>query len=858
MLNRLRDLFAPSAYKISLLIGLAFLVFYAGAQGRLDQVPVLGRAENWMFDLKFKERGPRKPSGDVVVAAVDEKAMQRLGLWPFNRSDVASLIDKIAALGAKAIVFDAAFVDARTEGAFAGAQGLQRRFDQMSLAGTSGTEVLTKLQLAKTDAAGALSAIGTDDRSRDVRTRLEPVAQSLTDALALLQEYRDHNADFAAELAKQSGGNTGDEALGRAVHEHPAVVLGSFALVASEAKELTEAQRAKNLAALNHLHLNSPTPEPPLEKTELTTEGAPVRGVRFPGSWVAAFAAIDPLIEPGKDGTRPSLAFFNTNPDPDAVIRREPLVIAVTPQGVNEPILFPQIDLGAVLKYYDADPGQTRLWVNGSDASQFESVAILRNSAKGLGDAAPQMKDFKRIPVDAQGELLLNYYGKDGTFLNISLADFHDGKVRPEDVAGKIVLFGVTGTATHDQRVTPFSTNSPGVEIHATAIENILHDDYLMRPWWATPFEWTILVFIALLVGLFLTRVRVLRGAFVAVLIAVIYHLFDNILFRNGIAVFSAFPIAEVLTIYIAQTLYRYNTEEKDKNKVRKAFQLYLQPSVIEEMLKNKELPKLGGEKKVLSVMFSDIRGFTTISEKLTPEQLAKLINEYLTPMTNLVFEHGGTLDKYIGDALMAIYGAPVDQPDHALRCARTAVHMMRELAKLQERWRIEGNNYPPIDIGIGVNSGPMVVGNMGGNQRFDYTVLGDNVNLASRLEGVNKEYRSHIIISESTYNMCDGQLAARELGAIRVKGKKEPVKIFELLDDKPAEGDMLVIVETFNAGIAKFRAQQWEEARQQFRKSLELWPNDGPPQAYIEFCNDMEKAPPGADWDGVYTMTHK
>jgi adenylate cyclase len=329
-------------------------------------------------------------------------------------------------------------------------------------------------------------------------------------------------------------------------------------------------------------------------------------------------------------------------------------------------------------------------------------------------------------------------------------------------------------------------------------------------------------------------------------------------MFKSGISLFSAVPMIEVAAIYVLQTIYRYSTEEAEKRHIRRAFQFYLNKSVIEEMLQDPSKLKLGGDKKVLSVMFSDIRGFTTISEKLTPEGLAKLINEYLTPMTNLVFETGGTLDKYIGDALMAIWGAPLDQPDHAYRACKTAVAMMRQLALLQQQWKDQGLNYPPIDIGIGINSGPMVVGNMGADQRFDYTVLGDNVNLASRLEGTNKDYRSHIIISQNTYDLCKGQIAAMQLGAVRVKGKKEPVAIYELHDDKPATGELAEVIALFDKAVALFQEQRWEACREQCRAVLARWPDYGPPHAYIEFCDEYEKHPPGTQWDGVYTMMHK
>jgi adenylate cyclase len=185
-------------------------------------------------------------------------------------------------------------------------------------------------------------------------------------------------------------------------------------------------------------------------------------------------------------------------------------------------------------------------------------------------------------------------------------------------------------------------------------------------------------------------------------------------------------------------------------------------------------------------------------------------------------------------------------------------VAMMRELKNLQKRWEDEGRNYPPIDIGIGINSGPMVVGNMGADQRFDYTVLGDNVNLASRLEGTNKDYRSHIIISQNTYAFVKDQVAALCLGAVRVKGKKEPVGIYELLDDKPATGEMAEVIARFNEGVALFQKQEWQAAREKFWEVLAKWPDYGPAHAYVDFVEEYEANPPGEGWDGVYTMTHK
>jgi len=851
-----------SAYRIAVAVGLLFVVIHLRTQtgARPEATPIIGRLENIFHDLKFHERGVRKPSGRVVVAAVDERAINVIGRWQWNRGDVGLLLEKMSALGARAVALDVAYVDNAAEGPGAVARKLRTRFKDVSLAGPSGETVVRGLEAARTDATGAAEAAKAlkdgSTAARDVRARLEPVALALEQTVRKLADLQSAHREYLASLDREVVGKPPDEALGDSMEKSGRIVIGSFLLTPSEAAQLPAELLAGDRAALLDLALPPPTLAPQLGDDELLVREQGLDLARAPvHRFWAARAPIEPLRRKDSRGLPLLVGALNTVPDPDGVLRREPLVLAVgDPASPQDTLLFPNISLAGVMRYYDADGAQVRLW--GGD-NGLEEIGYVPDTAGRPVEPHP-MRDFMRIPVDPRGRLLLNYYGPDGTFPTVSLGDVWRGTVPREQIDGRLVVLGATATGTFDQRVTPFSPLSPGVETHATALENILSGEYLLRPWWALAYESFILVAIALLAGLLFTKVSVVAGLPVMLLTMAGYHAFDYGLFRAGISVFSAMPLFEVLCIYVLQAVYRYSTEEREKRQIRRAFQFYLTKSVMEEMLKNPSMLKLGGKKEELSVMFSDIRGFTSISEKLPPEALSRLINEYLTPMTNIVFEYGGTLDKYIGDALMAIWGAPVNQSDHALRACRAAAKMMRELAVLQERWRVEGKGYPTIDIGIGVNSGPMVVGNMGADQRFDYTVMGDNVNLASRLEGTNKEYKSHVIISESTYVQARDDIATRELGAVRVKGKKEPVKIYELLTDSPAQGEMADVIERFNAGIAHFRAQRWDAARAKFREVLAIWPEDGPSKAYLGFCDDYEKAPPGADWDGVYQMTHK
>ncbi|MDP2724761.1 MAG: adenylate/guanylate cyclase domain-containing protein, partial [Syntrophales bacterium] len=422
----------------------------------------------------------------------------------------------------------------------------------------------------------------------------------------------------------------------------------------------------------------------------------------------------------------------------------------------------------------------------------------------------------------------------------------------------KIVIVGATATGIYDLRVTPFSAVYPGVEIHATVVDNILHQNFLKHSWWTKFLDVIFIIIVGFIMGLLIPRLKgAIQGIFVSLFFISAFIVVNISLFsRYNIWLNLIYPVLTMIAVYLGITVYRYITEEREKKKVRNAFQYYLTASVITEMLKDPSKLKLGGDKKLLTVLFSDIRGFTTISEKLAPEELVHLLNEYLTAMTDIVFKYDGLLDKYMGDAIMAVYGAPLDQPDHAVRAGKTALEMMQALKKLQAKWTEEGR--PVLNIGVGINSGDMVVGNMGSQMRFDYTVMGDSVNLGSRLEGINKEYGTNIVISEFTHRIVKDELYCRELDAVRVKGKELPVKIYELLSEMKDADPYRQFVEIFENGLAKYKQALWDEAIAAFRKVLESRPDDPPAKLYIKRCQELKENPPPQPWDGVFTMTKK
>ncbi len=445
-----------------------------------------------------------------------------------------------------------------------------------------------------------------------------------------------------------------------------------------------------------------------------------------------------------------SLAHINMVPDADGTLRWESLAIEY--QG----------------DYYAPIALQAAWIYRGLKKTE---LALDHRGAVLLGSSA--------IPVDENARMLINYRGPNGTFPMYSISDLIDGKLQAGTFRDKIVLIGATAIGIYDLRVTPFSPNMAGIEKHASVVDNILRGDFIER----TEASVVLLIFVfALVLGILVPRLGAGAGAglFLALFVGYlgfVYYLFIG----KGIWFNMVYPASSLFFGYTSQTAYRFFTEERRARDIRKMFSSYVSKRIVDELIKDPSKAKLGGDRKEITVLFSDIRGFTSFSEKHQPEEVVKLLNEYLGAMTGIVFEHEGTLDKFVGDAIMALWGAPVGQPDHAERAARCSLAMIDKLKQLQAKWASEGRYV--IDIGIGINTGDMVVGNMGAEgKKMDYTVIGDNVNLGARLEGLTRQYNNHIIISEFTYEKVKDLVKVNELGSVTVKGKQKPVVIYDLV----------------------------------------------------------------------------
>jgi adenylate cyclase len=461
-------------------------------------------------------------------------------------------------------------------------------------------------------------------------------------------------------------------------------------------------------------------------------------------------------------------------------------------------------------------------------------------------------------PTDEDGRIMVNYRGGEKTFPHISVTDILHRRIPPETFKDKIVLVGATAIGIYDIRVTPFSSIYPGLEIHANVIDNILHQSFLQRPNWARLFDLVAIVFMGLSLGLLLPRLRALPGMAMAIGLLATYILLCQYLFSHlGAWLNLVYPAVVLILTYVCLTVYKYLTEERQKKFIKDAFSTYLAPSVVAQRIKSPEKLVLGGEDGVITAFFSDVQNFTSISESLTPRELVELLNEFLTEMTDVVLGHEGTVDKFEGDAINAFFGAPNILEDHALRTCKACIDMQKRLVELRAKWKAEKR--PELKMRIGLNTGSAVVGNMGSKNRMDYTMMGDAVNTAARLEGVNKVYGTYTMISDSTYASAKDEIFVRELDNVLVVGKEEPVGVYELLG-YPGEIDDRIksVIEKYTRGIRAYRNQIWDETIGHFSAALSIEPLDGPSQTMLNRCRDFKANPPDKNWDGAFTITTK
>lgn len=643
------------------------------------------------------------------------------------------------------------------------------------------------------------------------------------------------------EISQLAAEYDADKQFGAAIQKFGNVVLGNFFLARQELNGTDNAtlDSYADLVQWYALAQNSLNPATGKRDFSALMQRFAANNILYS----ATMANIPALLSPDNNNTG-TMGFFNVLPDADGVLRRSLLVVPFArTEKISEAELYGSLEVQTIRLYLGVPSEQ--LTVN------YNQTGIV----------SLQFGDRLQVQPDSIGRMAINYRGPEKTYPYYSLVDVVQHQIPAGTFRDKIVLVGASATGIGDLRSPPYGgITYPGVEVHANAIDNMLNHGALRRGAAQELSDLGLILFFGIPVGIWLALVAPrwmwFGLSFLLLLIAA-----DYLAFLRGWWLNFSVPALTLVSNVLLISLYRALVEEKEKRRVRTAFGQYLSPEVIRRLLLN---PKLVEPRKTeITVMFSDIRGFTTISENLDAQDLALFLNQYLSDMTSLVFEYAGTLDKYIGDAVMAFWGAPFETPDHAVNGCHSALKMMERVRAMQREWEAQGK--PKLDIGIGLNSGVASVGNMGSALRYGYTALGDAVNLSSRLEGLNKDYGTHILVNETTYTATRNEkFVFRELDLIRVKGKQQPVRIYELICREGEESEYGTPAQLqerlgkFARGRELYCARRWEEAQRVFQSILDQWGADGPSRAYWKRCQEYLFDEPPIGWDGVFTMTHK
>lgn len=525
--------------------------------------------------------------------------------------------------------------------------------------------------------------------------------------------------------------------------------------------------------------------------------------------------------------------FNNNNVDSDGSYRRLPLLSRYDNQ------VYETLSLAIYRRFMDQAELRLGLEQGYNGKSELETINIRALS----------------IPVDKHSVVLVPYRGKQNSFNYISATDVLHNKVSLDDLQGKIVLVGTTAAGLLDLRTTPVQNVYPGVEVHANLISGMLDNSFKSKPSYLVGAEFLTILLLSLFVIFIFPKLSSIFSLIIFAIMTATIVWFNIYLWQHiNIDYFLATPLLLLSLLFSIQIYFGYFFEAKKKNELSKSFGQYIPSELVKEMSQSSDNFSLEGESKEMTVLFSDVRGFTTISENIPPKELSILINEILTPITHVIHHNSGTIDKYIGDAVMAFWNAPITDKNHAFNAVKAALEFIPVLAQINIEF--QKKNWPDIDIGIGVNTGVMSVGNMGSEFRMAYTVMGDAVNLGARLEGLTKQYGVRILVSEFTKQAAP-EFSYLKLDIVKVKGKNEPVTIYEpLCLAAEITADLEQQTMQFELAFEYYVNQCWDKAATILQNLIAHYPDKPLFQLYLDRVNEYANNPPGNNWDG--TFTHK
>jgi len=727
-------------YALSLALTLVFLLHV----GEILNIPILTSLENQAYDARLKITLPKHIDKQVIIVDIDEKSLDEIGQWPWNRNILAKINDTLFDhYQIKVIGYDIVFAEEDID---------------------EGAKLLDKM---------ANGSLKDDPEFIEEYHRVMPSLQ--------------HDQRFAESLKNRK------------------TVMGFVMDTDSLKGGLPKAITRLDKKTLEKLAIHKTT----------------------------GYTANLKLLQQNAF----SAGFFN-NPllDDDGVFRRVPL-LQTYKNELHESLAL------ALTRVATGSPTIEMV----VEANEDSGVLFLEWVT--IGEIA--------IPVDQQSGVLVPYIGRQKSFEYISATDVLNKRVDKNILKGKITLFGTSAPGLLDLRTTPLEAAYPGVEVHANIIQGILDGRILHAPGYTKGYEFILIFFIGTLLTFTLPLLSALYSTLIIVVSIVLLIATNFYAWTNAQLVLPiASPVLLVVLLFALQMTYGFFVESRGKRKLAHLFGQYVPPELVDEMSEKMEDINLDGEMREMSVLFSDVRGFTTISESLEPKELTDYINAFLTPITKVIHDDRGTIDKYMGDAVMAFWGAPLEDDQHALHALNAGIGIIERMKTLREEFSTK--QWPEIYVGVGINTGTMNVGNKGSEFRVDYTILGDAVNLGSRLEGLTRVYGVDIITSEFTKHAVP-EYEYRELDRVRVKGKDKPVIIYEPLGLlETIDKSERKLLKQFHIGIKQYRAQNWDAAEREIFGLSQLDPDRKIYKIYLDRIMHYRENPPAADWDGSFTHTSK
>ena len=853
-----------------ILIYTSTFYFYSGYVQDFEKKPdksifyYILNLNNQIYDAFFHSKKHINKDSHAFLIAVDEESVQEIGRWPWPREIIAKITDNAIQAGAKSVAFDMIFSESESIQADKKLENIFTKNNDKIILGTFSDSKLASYSEPYQDycyneaflknGGESLVKLKFDLVVDDDNIQYEDV--NLKSPFAKIFDLIERETDFyyLEKYNKKNISDLNQYQLNNLKTDKIKRIYGYCQNWLTENDHYYK-QHAITLASDYHKSFAALSSSDHLDlEKKISFFKSSINKLLIP-----QFLVWTPNIKELQDSLN-NTASFVVDYENDGVIRKYPLVYRT-----GNKLGSSYIPSLALQSYLTAHGYQAYFKLKTVKNEKFVESVIIKDVS------SDKEKIIQTLPVDRHGRLIINYNGPKQSLPYVSARElfhdelkditvhFRDGDInikKTDFLKNKMAIFGATATGINDIRNTPVDAVLPGPEIHLSVLDSLDQQNFMTTANNEIKYFLLALILMVVVYSLFFLWTNLSSASLILLVFNYSLYLFSKYLFTKGLYLeyLSYFIICNLMT-YLAYVIYIYFFETRKSQQIKNTFSKYVSKEIVNEILKNQDNLQLKGQKLNMTVYFSDIRSFTDFSEKMDPQELSTMLNRYFTPMSKIIFDENGTIDKFMGDAIMALFGAPINYPDHAEKACRAAIKCVKQLNEINVEFK--KRNWPEIKIGIGLNTGTMVAGNIGSDQIQSYTVIGDEVNLASRLEGLTKNYGATVLISESTYEVVKDKFVIQQADIVRVKGKKKPVKIYSLIDEKNEKTD-IDVYKKFDAAIDLYQNKKFNESLAMLKNLQKELSDNFLIQMYIERAQSMINQPPPENWDGVFDYKTK